>query len=114
MSDKSIAKITANFSNISKHHHLLSVYGTKGTFIKTLTKSYYIYSRDPSKKILILKKNKKEIKNSRKIILNQFINELYNKSILSMSHSQIHDAMKVAFLINKSLKTKKWENFKLA
>ena len=110
MRDKSIVKLTANFGSKAPHHHLLKIYGTKGMFCKTLGGSYYSFSNNPQKKISYKKENKKKYYESKQKVLNNFINDLFYRRKLSMTHDEIYRAMEVAFLIDKSLKSKKWEH----
>ena len=48
--DGSIGKISANFGSVTKHHHRLALYGTRGTFIQSHDGAMYHYGRDNSPK----------------------------------------------------------------
>ena len=47
--DGSIAKITSNYSCVFPHHHLLSMYGTKATFVNHYGSGKLFFSRDQDK-----------------------------------------------------------------
>lgn len=45
--DSMIAKVTANFSCVTPHHHRLSVFGTESTFEQSHLGAAYFHTRDP-------------------------------------------------------------------
>lgn len=46
--DGAVGQVAANFASVAPHHHLLSVYGTKATFVQSHTGCTYMSSRDAS------------------------------------------------------------------
>ncbi len=103
--DGSIAKISANFSSITNHHHLLKVYGEKKSFFYDFDRNYYFKNR--SDKILKIKKN--NFSNFEKSkVLTSFVKSLYdNKIKADINFIDIKNMMSISFAIIKSLKTKK-------
>jgi predicted dehydrogenase len=105
--DGMIGKVTSNFSSVTPHHHILSIYGTKSTFFynNKVIKSYK--SRDD----LNVKNLNSKFSNKQKAkILNSFIDSVYYKKDLKIvRESEVIDLMSVCLAIEKSLKTKKWE-----
>jgi predicted dehydrogenase len=108
--DGMISKVTSNFSSVTPHHHILSVYGTRSTFFYNNKEIKSYKSRDD----LILKNKKSKFSNKQKSeILNSFINSVYYQKDLKIVHeNEIINLMSVCFAIEKSLKTKKWEKVK--
>jgi predicted dehydrogenase len=105
--DGMIAKISSNFSSVTPHHHILSVYGTKSTFLYN-NKVVKIYK---SRNELNVQKINAKFSNKQKSeILNSFIDSVYyQKHLKIVSENEIINLMSVCFAIEKSLKTKKWE-----
>ena len=108
--DGMISKVTSNFSSVTPHHHILSVYGTRSTFFYNNKEIKSYKSRDD----LILKNKKSKFSNKQKSeILNSFINSVYyQKDLKIVYENEIINLMSVCFAIEKSLKTKKWEKVK--
>jgi predicted dehydrogenase len=108
--DGMISKVTSNFSSVTPHHHILSVYGTRSTFFYNNKEIKFYKSRED----LILKNKKSKFSNKQKSeILNSFINSVYYQKDLKIVHeNEIINLMSVCFAIEKSLKTKKWEKVK--
>lgn len=46
--DGALARVSANFASVTPHHHLVSVYGTSGTFLQSHAGAEYRWSRDSS------------------------------------------------------------------
>jgi predicted dehydrogenase len=108
--DGMISKVTSNFASVTPHHHILSVYGTKSTFLYNNKVIKFYKSRDD----LNLKNKKYKFSNKQKSgILNSFIDSVYYQKDLKIVHeNEIINLMSVCFAIEKSLKTKKWEKVK--
>ena len=105
--DGMIAKISSNFSSVTPHHHILSVYGTKSTFFYNNKVVKFYKSRD---ELNVQKINTKFSNKQKSEILNSFINSVYyQKDSKIVSQYEIINLMSVCFAIVKSLKTKKWE-----
>jgi predicted dehydrogenase len=108
--DGMIGKVTSNFASVTSHHHILNVYGTKSTFFYNngVIKSYK--SRDKS---YVRKINNIFSYKWKSEILNSFIDSVYYQKDLKIVHeNEIINLMSVCLAIEKSLKTKKWENVK--
>jgi predicted dehydrogenase len=105
--DGMIAKISSNFSSVTPHHHILSIYGTKSTFFYNNKVVKFYKSRD---ELNVKKLNTKFSNKQKSEILNSFINSVYyQKDLKIVREYEIIDLMSVCFAIEKSLKTKKWE-----
>jgi predicted dehydrogenase len=108
--DGMIGKVTSNFSSVTPHHHILSVYGTKSSFFYNNKVVKFYNSRND------LKGNKLNYKFSNKqksLILNSFIDSVYyQKDLKIVREDEIINLMSVCLAIEKSLKTKKWEKVK--
>ena len=108
--DGMISKVTSNFASVTPHYHILSVYGTKYTFLYNNKVTKFYKSRDH----LNLKNKKFKFSNKQKSqILNSFIDSVYYQKDLKIVHeNEIINLMSVCFAIEKSLRTKKWEKIK--
>ena len=108
--DGKIAKVTSNFSSVTPHHHILSIYGTKSTFYYNNEEFKYYKNREN----LNIKKTKSNYSDKQKSqILKSFIDSVYYKKNLKIvREKEIIDLMSVCFSIENSIKTKKWEKVK--
>jgi len=108
--DEMIAKVTSNFGSVTPHHHVMSIYGTKSTFLYNNKEVRYYKSRNNLK----IKKIKSHFNNKHKSkTLETFINSIYyDNKIKLVSENEIINLMCVCFAIEKSLKTKKREKVK--
>lgn len=104
--DGTIAKVTANFGSVMPHHHILNVYGTKGSFIHNLREDLFYNSRELNKrpKKIHFKDNYK----NKGDILKSFINSVKYKKKCIVSKSDVLDSMAVSLAIEKSITKKKW------
>jgi predicted dehydrogenase len=102
-----IAKVTSNFASVTPHHHILSIYGTKSTFLYNNKEIKYYKSRENSN----FEKIRSRFSNKKKSgVLVSFINSVYYKNDLNIIHKkEIIDLMSVCLAMEKSLRTKKWE-----
>jgi predicted dehydrogenase len=108
--DGMVAKVTSNFSSVTPHHHILSVYGTRSTFFYNNKEIKFYKSRD---NLNLNKVNSNFSNNQKSKILNSFIDSVYYHKDLKIVHeNEIINLMSVCFAIEKSLKTKKWEKVK--
>jgi predicted dehydrogenase len=105
--DNSIMSISSNFGCVTPHHHTISVYGTKMSFIQKYKDAKIFTSRDKNtniEKMSTKYKNKDKSK-----ILDSFVNSiLFNKNAL-VTKKQTLESIAISIAINKSLKSKKWE-----
>ena len=105
--DNSIMSISSNFGCVTPHHHTISVYGTKMSFIQKYKDVKIFTSRDKNtniEKMSTKYKNKDKSK-----ILDSFVNSiLFNKNAL-VTKKQTLESIAISIAINKSLKSKKWE-----
>ena len=101
------AKITSNFPIKTFHHHVLNIHGTKGSIfsshedivVHTLTK------KNKKKEKINFKKDK----NYKFGVLDNFIYQILGKKKPLFDKNTIFNNMEIAFAIDRSLKTKKWE-----
>jgi predicted dehydrogenase len=108
--DGMIGKVTSNFASVTPHHHILNVYGTKSTFFYNNKVIKFYKSRDKSN---VRKINNRFSYKWKSEILNSFIDSVYYKKDLKIvRENEIINLMSVCLAIEKSLKTKKWENVK--
>lgn len=109
-SNNIIANVTANFGSVTDHHHTLSVFSKKGTFVQKYKDVSYRISRDKNEKEKKIKF--KYLNQDKSFILNSFINSIiYNRKPV-VSKIETLNSIAVSIAINKSLKTQKWEKIK--
>lgn len=101
------ANVTANFASVTDHHHTLSVYGKKGTFIQKYKDVTFRKSRNKNEKIKIISHN--YLNKDKSFILKSFINSIiYNKKPV-VTKNDILKTMAVSLAVEKSVKSKMWE-----
>lgn len=108
--DGTVAKVTANFGSVIPHHHILNVYGTKGTFIHNLREDLFYNSR--KFKNLPKKINFKNNYQNKGDILKSFINSVKNKKKCIVSKSDVLNSMLVSLAIEQSIAKKRWVKVK--
>jgi predicted dehydrogenase len=108
--DGIIANVTANFGSVTDHHHTLSVFSKKGTFIQKYKNVSYRISRDKNEREKKIKF--KYLNKDKSFVLNSFINSIIYNSKPTVSKIETLNSMAVSIAINKSLKTQKWEKIK--
>ena len=108
--DGSIAKVTANFGSVTPHHHILSIYGTKGTYFHSHRNDIIYKSRNPKfkPKNIFFKKNYV----NQGDILKSFIKSLTSKEKPLVTKKEALNSMIVSLAIEDSLKKKKWVKIK--
>ena len=107
----STAKINSNFAGVTPHHHVFQVFGSKGTILSNMIGTYMVKSRN--KKIKPKKIKFKAKFNEKKAVLNSFIEKILNNKNCLVDREVIFKSVSVGLAIEKSLKTKKWENVSL-
>ena len=107
--DKSILNITSNFGCVMPHHHTLKVYGTKLTFVQEFKDVKIFSSRDNRKKFKRLSKN---YPNSKKIVLNDFVNSIVKNKKPIVSKKDVLNSIAISIAIDKSISSKQWEKIK--
>ncbi len=108
--DDLIAKVTSNFASVCPHHHQLSVYGTKATFIHNYQGGAYYKSRDSD--VNVDKLNLK-FENIKKIeVQKSFISSILNGTKPEVTSQEVLDVMAISLAIEKSLNTNNWESVK--
>lgn len=102
-----ISKITANFGSVTPHHHRLSVYGSKTTFIHDFEKTTYYFEREnPDNKLnLSFEKNNASKKN----VLEDFVRSIITNEDLGINKKEVIDVMTISLAIENSIRTKKWQ-----
>jgi predicted dehydrogenase len=101
------ANVTANFASVTDHHHTLSVYGKKGTFIQKYKDVTLRKSRNKNEKKIIIKHQ--YLNKNKSFILKSFIKSIiYNKKPV-VTKDDILRTMAVSLAVEKSVKSKKWE-----
>ena len=105
-----IANVTANFGSVTDHHHTLSIFSTKGTFVQKYKDVSFRTTRKKNEKERKIKFN--YLNKNKSLVLNSFINSIiYNKKA-AVSKIETLNVIAVSIAIHKSLKTKKWEKIK--
>ena len=104
--DGSIAKVTANFGSVTPHHHILSVYGTRGTYFHGHRNDFVYNSRNPSLKPRNIFFKKNYINQGD--ILKSFTKSLISKEKSIVSKEDALRSITVSLAIEDSLKKKKW------
>ncbi len=108
--DNSLMSVTSNFGCVTPHHHSISVYGTKMSFIQKYKDVRIFTSRDRNTNI---EKMSTKYKNEDKSkVLDSFVNSILFAKNALVTKEQTLESMAVSIAINKSLKSKKWENIK--
>ncbi len=100
------AKIAANFGCMMPHHHGLSVFGSKASYIKSFATEKYYTSRDSS---LMPEEFNYEEKFRKDDILKSFVSSIIEGSEPLVSLSDVFNAMSVSLAIERSLKSLNWE-----
>jgi predicted dehydrogenase len=105
--DSSTAKVSANFGSVAPHHHMLSVYGTKASFIHNHQGGTYYNSRNPEDKPeLINLKFDNILKGG---VQKAFVSQILDGSLGEVKYSEIINAMAVSLAIERSLQSGKSE-----
>ncbi len=108
--DDLIAKVTANFGSVCPHHHQLSVYGTKATFIHNYQGGAYYKSRDSDvneDKLNLQFQNLKKIE-----VQKSFISSILDGTKPEVTSQEVLDVMAISLAIEKSLNSNNWESVK--
>ena len=103
LADGLVAKISANFGSVTPHHHKLSVYGTKGTFMQDHLSSAYIFSRDPSAGFDRLVGDYPGVEKGD--MLPNFISQILGQRGAEVSKQEVLDSMAVSLAVEKSMKS---------
>jgi predicted dehydrogenase len=108
--DNLLMSVTSNFGCVTPHHHTISVYGTKMSFIQKYNDASIFTSRDKNTNIETMSIKYKNEEKSK--ILDSFVNSILFKKKALVSKKQTLESMAISIAINKSLKSKKWEKIK--
>lgn len=101
------AKVTANFGSCCPHHHALSMFGTKATFVYNHQGGIFYKSRDQKGEIEELnQKFEIQVKGD---VLRTFISQILDNTSPAVKVEEVMDVMAVSLAIEKSLHTKIWE-----
>jgi predicted dehydrogenase len=106
-SDGSTAKISANFPSVCPHHHGLSVFGNKGSFIHTYQGGCYYDSRDPAASVENINFPYKS--NEKVGVQKSFIAEILDGNKEDISKQDVFRSMAVSLAIENSLDSGEWE-----
>jgi predicted dehydrogenase len=90
-------KIGSNFGSVTPHHHVISVYGTKGSFFQNHLGASYIFSRDPKKSRIYLNDDYPGV--SKGAVLQDFLNSIYYKKKPIISKEEVLNVMKLSLNI---------------
>ncbi len=110
-------KICSNYSSVTPHHHALSVFGTKGTFIRTMKDGFFCFSRDTkegSNKGGFVPAEASLGSTQKELSLTSFIDVLSGEKDPALlpffvSSEDVFSSMAVSLAIEKSLETRQWE-----
>jgi predicted dehydrogenase len=105
--DDTSAKVAANFGCVCPHHHMMSVYGTAGTFVYRHHESVFYTSRDPQVSAESLRlEYPKHLKVD---VQRAFVAHILDDVPAEVSAAEVMDAMAVSLAIERSLQSRKWE-----
>ena len=94
--------ITSNYASVTPHHHILSAYGTKGTFEQSHQGAAYMFSRSPE---ATMKGDSSVYPGANKgDILPSFIDSVLTNSVPDITAQDVVDVMAVSIAVEKSLK----------
>jgi predicted dehydrogenase len=105
--DGMTAKVSANFGCVAPHHHVLSVYGTAGTFLNGRQGGVFYSSRDPGAasealQLPYLASAKGEVQRS-------FVQHLLDGTPAIVDLAAVMNAMATSLAIERSLRSGAWE-----
>ena len=103
----STAKVTANFGSLCPHHHMLSVYGTEGSFIHNLQGGVFYHSRDPEAPVE--KINLKFITDKKYDVQRAFVTQILDGTPAQVTIPDVMNTMAVSLAAQRSLLSQKWE-----
>ena len=94
-------KISVKFGSVNKHHHNLSIYGTKRTFKNLITGPIFHHNS-----LDLIEKIKKKYKTYKKFdLIESFIECIQNKKVYKFE--QFKNSLNLCFAVDQSYKTKK-------
>jgi predicted dehydrogenase len=103
LTDGVVVKISANFGSVTPHHHKISIYGTKGTFIQSHLETAYIYSRNPDiapERVYGIYPG-----TSKGDMIPSFIQQILGEGVAEVKKQEVLDSMSVCLAIERSLKS---------
>ena len=105
-----ILNVTSNFGCVMPHHHTFKIYGTKLSFIQDFKNAEIFSSRLENKKTEHM--SKKYLNKNKRIVLENFIDSIVYKDKKSaiITSKDVMNSMAISLAIEKSIKSKKWEN----
>lgn len=99
-----LAKVTCNFACVHPHHHSVSVYGTKATFINGRKKAEFFTSREGEPRQISTAYRQDKQKESTPFIAS-FVESVVSKGKPAVTEQEVFDAMSVCFAIERSVVT---------
>jgi predicted dehydrogenase len=102
------AKVSANFGSVCPHHHMLAVYGTKGSFVHNYQGGVFYDSRDP--KASVQKINLQFETYSKGDLQRSFVSQILDGTCAEVSISDVMNTMAVSLAVERSLNSQKWDN----
>ena len=103
----STAKVSANFGSVCPHHHLLSVYGTRGSFLHNYQGGVYYSSRDAKQELENI--NLKFETQAKGDVQRSFVSQILDGVRPDVSERDVLNAMAVSLAIERSLRSNSWE-----
>lgn len=105
--DGAIAKVTANFSSVTPHHHKLCIYGTTGTFEQSHSGAGYLFDRKPATTVEFTQAPYPGI--GKDAILIGFVKHILDGSPSDITTQEVLDVMSISLAVEKSLQTQSVE-----
>lgn len=97
-----VARFTANFGCVHRHHHILRIFGTKATFIYDDMGPRIHYSRDPSTTVVHMDID--PLPASKGDLIPAFVNALIKDEDISDQIQMLFDEISICFASDESLK----------
>jgi len=101
------AKVGANFGCVCPHHHTVSVFGTRGTFVHGLKGSTFYDSRDPQAPAEELQSA--YAREAKLGVQQAFVAHILDGAPPEVSQAEVLNAMAVSLAVERSLRTAQWE-----
>ena len=103
--DKSIAKISCNFSSSTDHHHVFNIYSKKTSFFYNRNQSQQYFSEIDDKPKIELKY--RYINKTKGKMLTNFFDAIVKKKKLIISENELFYLMKICLMLVDSQKKNK-------
>lgn len=106
--DGMTAKVSANYACVCPHHHVLSVYGDRGSFVQTNQDGRFYQSRDPQDEVT--QTNLKYDQESKGDVQRSFISQILDGALPEISVTDVMNVMAVSLAVERSLRSSDWES----